>query len=150
MALYVEAEQAGAELQRLRAEGFFTKGYSDDRVMEALVQGRSECAMIPGLCLLFHVFHTGLVPPRLLQRSSVQPFPCARPLRSLARHNWMSGGVTKHPSSSHLCSAQVQEGSANPDAAERLCQPGLLSRTQMQSTAKSSAILSTSYPACGL
>lgn len=40
VALYVEAEQAGAELQRLRAEGFFNKGYSDDRVMEALVQGR--------------------------------------------------------------------------------------------------------------
>ncbi len=42
MALYVEAKQARAELQRLKAEGFFSEGYTDDRVMEALVQGRSE------------------------------------------------------------------------------------------------------------
>lgn len=41
VALYVEADKAKAELQRLRAEGFFAKGYSDDRVMQALVAGRS-------------------------------------------------------------------------------------------------------------
>ena len=42
VALYVEADTARAELQRLRAEGFFSEGYSDDRVMEALLRGRSD------------------------------------------------------------------------------------------------------------
>ena len=41
VALYVEADKAKAELQRLRAEGFFSQGYSDDRLMKALVKGRS-------------------------------------------------------------------------------------------------------------
>ena len=40
VALYVEADSAKAELQRLQAEGFFAQGYTDDRVMEALVRGR--------------------------------------------------------------------------------------------------------------
>ena len=50
MALYVEADKAGAELQRLRAEGFFSEGYSDDRVMEALTQGRSGLLLFHGAC----------------------------------------------------------------------------------------------------
>jgi len=41
VALYVEADKAKTELERLRAEGFFSEGYSDDRVMKALVKGRS-------------------------------------------------------------------------------------------------------------
>ncbi|CAL5225572.1 g8414 [Coccomyxa viridis] len=45
VALYVEAKQARAELQRLKAEGFFSEGYTDDRVMEALVQGRFRKAL---------------------------------------------------------------------------------------------------------
>ena len=50
VALYVEADKAQTELQRLRAEGFFSKGYSDDRVMEALIQGRSELLHGQGAC----------------------------------------------------------------------------------------------------
>ena len=46
VALYVEADKAKAELRRLRAEGFFAKGYSDDLVMEALVAGRSGHAPV--------------------------------------------------------------------------------------------------------
>ena len=55
VALYVEADKAQAELQRLRAEGFFSKGYSDDRVMEALVKGRSEQLHIQGACPGSHI-----------------------------------------------------------------------------------------------
>ncbi len=51
VALYVEADKTRAELQRLRAEGFFSEGYTDDRVMEALVQGRSD---VYSLCFSMH------------------------------------------------------------------------------------------------
>ena len=39
-ALYVEAETARAELKRLQKEGFFSQGYTDNRVMEALILGK--------------------------------------------------------------------------------------------------------------
>ena len=52
VALYAEADEAQAELQRLRAEGFFSGGYTDDRVMEALVQGRSEVPYHLGYAML--------------------------------------------------------------------------------------------------
>ena len=44
-ALYVEADAARAELKRLQKEGFFSQGYTDDRVMEALILGKFRKVM---------------------------------------------------------------------------------------------------------
>ena len=44
-ALYVEADKARAELKRLQKAGFFSQGYTDDRVMEALVRGKFRKVM---------------------------------------------------------------------------------------------------------
>ena len=43
--LYVEADKARAELKRLQKEGFFRQGYTDDRVMEALVRSKFRKVM---------------------------------------------------------------------------------------------------------
>ena len=99
VALYVEADKAKAELQRLRAEGFFAKGYSDDRVMEALVAGRS-----------------GQV------EQSAHSAQCSRlegnvpPARGLDICDVSTG--MKRVREAHAM--QVQEAAADPDAAERV------------------------------
>ena len=44
-ALYVETDTARAELKRLQKEGFFSQGYTDDRIMEALILGKFRKVM---------------------------------------------------------------------------------------------------------
>ena len=44
-ALYVETDTARAELKRLQKEGFFSQGYTDDRIMEGLILGKFRKVM---------------------------------------------------------------------------------------------------------
>ena len=70
-ALYVEADTARAELKRLQKEGFFSQGFTDDRVMEALMLGKFRKVM--QIQMLRSASESQVTPQRLMPRLAI-PF----------------------------------------------------------------------------